>query len=217
MVYTTLADQRQPLSRETRKLPIGIVSELPGDDGPRSGEEEQLGLGREVSHLIRGKERPPGLMRRVSDAGFGGIERAGHGLELDGFVAEKIGDQARCFVIIDAEDLEHAGIREEGSGAGAIGGFQLVDILEDGPELEAVTRHETHGAFDRGETAEACELVEEEEHGLARLLRFPRHRGEASGEHQAQPAGIGLEAIGRQDEEDRGCAVLEIREGEFGS
>ena len=78
-------------------------------------------------------------MRRPGDAGFGGVERAGHGLELDRFIAEEIGDEPRSFVIVDAEDLEHAGIREEGPGAGAIDGFELVDILKDRPELEAVT------------------------------------------------------------------------------
>lgn len=156
-------------------------------------------------------------MCRVSDAGFGGIERAGHGLELDGFVAEEIGDEPRGLVIVDPEDLEHAGIREERAGAGAVGGSELVDILEDRPELEAVASHETHGPFDRGETAEACELVEEEEHRLSRQAWLSCHGREARGQHQAQPAGIGLKAIRRQDEEDRGRPVLEIREGEVGS
>lgn len=153
----------------------------------------------------------------VGDAGFGGIERAGHGLELDGLVAEEIGDKARGLVIVDAEDLEDAGIGEEGASARAVGGFQLVDILEDRPELETVTGHETHGAFDRGEPAEACELVEEEENGFARLLRVSRHGGDASGQHQAKPAGIDLQAIGRQNEENRRCPVLEIGEGKIGS
>lgn len=73
-------------------------------------------------------------MRRVGDASFGGVERARHGLKLDRLVAEEIGDEAGGFVIVDAEDLEDASIREEGSGAGAVGGFELVDILEDRPE-----------------------------------------------------------------------------------
>ena len=115
----------------------------------------------DVPDLIGCEERPSGLVRRVSDAGFGGIERAGDGLELDGLIAEEIGDEARCVVIVDTEDLEDAGIREEGPGAGAIDGFELVDILEDRPELEAVTGHEAHGPFDRGEAAEARELVKE--------------------------------------------------------
>ncbi len=165
-----------------------------------------------VPDLIGREQRPSGLMRGPGDTRFGGIERTGHGLELDGLVAEEIRDQAGCLLIVDAEDLEDAGIREEGSGARAIGGLELVDVLENRPELETVTGHETHGAFDRGETAEACELVEEEQHRLARLLRFTCHGCQARGQHQAQPIGIGLETIRRQDEEDRCRPMLQVCE-----
>ena len=46
--------------------------------------------------------------------------------------------------------------------------------LEDGPELEAVARHEAHGALHGFQTAEGSELVEEEKGRAQRGLRAVR-------------------------------------------
>ena len=75
--------------------------------------------------FIRRKELLAGLVGRVLDRGFPGVEGMGHCLVQDGPVPEEIGDGARCLAIVDAEDLEHAGIQEESPGAGTVGGFPL--------------------------------------------------------------------------------------------
>ncbi len=147
------------------------------------------------------------------------IQIAAGGLEDDGLLAEKIGDQPCALMIVDPEDLEHAGIAHEGAGTAAVGGAQLVDILKDGPELDAVARHQTHGAFDRRQMAKGGEFIEQIEDGCGRSGRGPDrgsgHVLQALRDHQTQPAGIGTEAIGRQDEEDGRGTRLEIREGKI--
>jgi len=73
------------------------------------------------------------------------VERPAHGLEHHGFLSEQIGDEACAIVIVDPEDLQDTGIAQEGSGALSVGGPELVDILQDGPELDAVAGHQAHG------------------------------------------------------------------------
>ena len=73
-------------------------------------------------------------------------------------------------MIVDAKDLQDAGVAQEGAGALAIGGAELVDILEDRPELDAIARHQAHGALDGGQVAEGGEFIQQVQHrrrGLA--------------------------------------------------
>ena len=92
-----------------------------------------------------------------------------------------------------------------------------MNVLQDRPELDAVAGHEAHCALDGGEVAEGGELIQQVEDRHGRLGGVARHVGQALRDEQTQPAGIGGEAIGRQDEEHRGVAALEIGKAEIGS
>jgi hypothetical protein len=100
------------------------------------------------------------VLLAVGDPRLLGIKRAGHSLEDDSFLSEQIRDEARAVVVVDAEHLQHAGIREEGSGALSVGRTKLVEILQDRPELDTVTRHQPHGTFDGRQVSKRRELVE---------------------------------------------------------
>gem|GEM_PF-6733903 len=69
------------------------------------GEEQQFGLLRQVTDLIRGQQRPGRVLLAVGDSGLFGIERPAHGLEHHGFLPEQIGDKPGAVVIVDAEHL----------------------------------------------------------------------------------------------------------------
>ena len=110
------------------------IPQFPGDDWPLSGDEQQLAGLRHVADLIGRQKGPADMLLADSYAGGLGIQRPTHGLKDDGFLSEEIGDQAGAIVIVDAEDLEDAGVGKEGPGALAVGGAQLMDVLEDRPE-----------------------------------------------------------------------------------
>ena len=57
-------------------------------------------------------------------------------------------------MIVDAEYLQHAGIAEEGAGALAIGGAELVNALQDRPKLHPVASHQAHSLLDRSRVAQ---------------------------------------------------------------
>ena len=92
-----------------------------------------------------------------------------------------------------------------------------MNVLQDGPELYAIAGHEAHCALDWGQVAEGGELIQQVEDRHGRLGGVARHVGQALRDEQTQPAGIGGEAIGRQDEEHRDVAALEISKAEIGS
>ncbi len=83
-----------------------------------------------------------------------------------------------------------------------------MNVLQDRPELDAVAGHEAHCALDGGQVAKGGELIQQIEDRHGRLGGVARHVGQALRDEQAQPAGIGGEPIGRQDEEHRGVACL---------
>src|SRR3546814_5710482 len=105
------------------------------------------------------------MLRSKRYAGFLRVDRAAHRFEHDRLLAEQIGDELGAVVIVDPEYLQHAGVGQEGAGAALIERAELVDILQDGPELNAVAGHQAHGAFDGFKAAERGELIEQEQHG----------------------------------------------------
>ena len=84
-------------------------------------------------------------------------------------------------------------------------------------ELDAIAGHEAHSAFYGGEVAEGGEFIQQVEDRHGGLGGIAGHVGEALGDEQAQPARIGRKAIGRQDEEHRDVAALEIGKAEIGA
>ena len=76
--------------------------------------------------------------------------------------------------------------------------------------MDAIARHQADGPPDLLKPAERGELIEQEEN---RPRRFDGRAGEiAQGgvDHQAQPAVIGFEPVGRQDQKHRYDAGNEI-------
>ena len=63
--------------------------------------------------------------------------------------------------------------------------------------------------------AEGGELIQQVENRRGRLGGVARHVDQALRDEQTQPSGIGGEPIGRQDEEHRGVAALEIGKTEI--
>lgn len=47
--------------------------------------------------------------------------------------------EVRAFMVVKAEALQYPGVGQEGSGLLAIDGLQLMHVLKDWPELDAVT------------------------------------------------------------------------------
>src|SRR3546814_1157805 len=82
------------------------------------------------------------MLRSKRYAGFLRVDRAAHRFEHDRLLAEQIGDELGAVVIVDPEYLQHAGVGQEGAGAALIERAELVDILQDGPELNAVAGHQ---------------------------------------------------------------------------
>jgi len=124
--------------------------------------------------------------------GLFGVERTSRRIEHDGLLTKQIGNQSRAVMIVDAEDLQHAGIRQKRAGPPTIGGAQLMDVLDDRPELHAVACHQTHGPFDRGEMTRRRELVEEIE-----------NRGrESLGEGGVQVMSVRLWAISKRSQRE---------------
>ena len=155
---------------QTLELTILVVAQLAGQNGPLSGQEQQLAILGHVADLIGREERATNMLLAERDAGGLGVERPAHGLENHRFMPEHVGDQAGALVVVDPEYLHDARVREECAGALPVGGAQLMHVLEDGPELEAVAGHQPHGALDRVEAAERCEFVEQVEDGRCGLL-----------------------------------------------
>ena len=81
-------------------------------------------------------------------------------------------------MIVDPERLDHAGIGQEGPGALAIERAELVHVLEDRPELEAIARHQPHRALHRLQSAKHRELIEQEQLRAFRPGRGARHVGD---------------------------------------
>src|SRR3546814_16481041 len=103
------------------------------------------------------------MLRSERYAGFVAVDRAAHGLEHDRLLAEQIGDELGAVVIVDPEYLQDAGIGQEGAGAALVERAELVNVLQDRPELDAVTGHQPHSALDRFETAQRGKFIEQEQ------------------------------------------------------
>ena len=91
-----------------------------------------------------------------------------------------------------------------------------MDVLQDRPELQTVTRHQAHGALDGLQPPERGELIEQQQHRTRRLGGRPRQFIDCLRDQQAQPARIGIEPVGWQDQEYRSYAFLEIGKGKIG-
>ncbi len=139
------------------------------------GPEEDLAVRPQAHGLVGGEEGAGGEVGAGALAfarmatGEEGRVAAGGGGGLVGHcsAAEGAGEPSGGLEVGRGGDLHEASIGEEGTGALAVGGAELVQVLQDGPELDAEACHEAYGALDGVEAAEGGELVEQEEHGRA--------------------------------------------------
>lgn len=180
-----------------RELCIGVVPEFSGKDWPLPGEEEQGPTFRQVADLIRGKQRPAGMLFAIGQASFLAIQVAACRFEDDGALAEQIGDQAGGVVVIDAKNLQDTRVAQEGAGALTVDVAELVDVLEDGPELDAVACHQPHCPFDGRQVTKRREFIEEVQHTDARRGQRPNDVLQALRDHQTQPARVGGQPVWR--------------------
>jgi len=181
---------------------------------------------RELHDFIGGQQIAAG------DRGAGRRHVAGFevlGLIPDRFLSHRLAQPLGRLEVVHAEDLLHPGIGDEGRGPCAVEIAKLAHVLQDRPELEAVARHQTHGALHRFQTAKGGELIEQEEGrglqalhgglcgylGAEGLFRVPCDLLEGLRDKEAQPAAVGVQTVGRQDEEDGGDPVAQIREVEI--
>src|SRR3546814_17848747 len=110
------------------------------------------------------------MLRSEGYAGLVRVDRAAHALEHDRFLAEQIGDELGAVVIVDAEYLQDAGVRQEGAGAALVERAELVNVLKDRPELDDVAGHEAHSALDGLEADAGGELIEQEKRSEGRRV-----------------------------------------------
>src|SRR3546814_19034847 len=142
------------------------------------------------------------MLRSERYAGLFRVDRAAHALEHDRFLAEQIGDELGAVVIVDAEYLQDAGVRQEGPGAALVERAELVNVLKDRPELEAVAVHEDHRALDGFEAAGGGALFEPEQDGAGWGGRRGLGMCQPVRDHRAEPTRKGGEPSGRRNQRD---------------
>src|SRR3546814_5824462 len=81
------------------------------------------------------------------------------------FLAEQSRDELGAIVIVDPEYLQDACVRQEGAGAALVERAELVNVLQDRPELDAVARHQAHRPLDGFETAQRGKFIEQDQDG----------------------------------------------------
>lgn len=148
------------------KLRVGVVAQLFSQDGMLAPDEQQLLLQGQGSHLVGREQGPPGVLLRLVAAKLARRRRfrAVNHRRLPCQVGHELG----AFVVRDPEELQHPGVGQEGIGLLAIDAAQLVNVLQDGPQLDAVARHEPHCLFDGGKMPQGGEFVQQVHDGLGR-------------------------------------------------
>ena len=95
-------------------------------------EEQELQILAQRADLIGREQGAADMLRSERYAGLLRVDRAAHALEHDRFLAEQIGDELGAVVIVDAEYLQDAGVRQEGAGAALAGLGNSVGSLSEG-------------------------------------------------------------------------------------
>lgn len=121
-LYMLLKADRSRWIEPVGELAIGIIAQFGGDDGPLSGEEQELVVRIECADLVWGEQGAPDMLLAEADAGGFCVEGAAHRFEHDCFLPEQVGDKLRALLIVDAEHLQDAGVGQEGAGALAVEG-----------------------------------------------------------------------------------------------
>lgn len=177
--------------------------------------EEDLDVRGQAHSLVGCEQGPRGKVRAGARAGAAvsagqQVRRAAGGaacLISHGGVAEALGQPFGGVQVGGCCDLDEAGVGEKGAGVLAIGGAELGEVLENGPELEAQAGHQPGGLQRRLQPAEGGELVQEQQHGRgAGPLRRTGQLCDALGHQQAEPARVRSHPVRRQHQE-HGCGA----------
>src|SRR3546814_10237233 len=105
---------------------------------PLPREEQELQILAQRADLIGREQGAADMLRSERYAGLFRVDRAAHALEHDRFLAEQIGDELGAVVIVDAEYLQEAGVRQEGAGAAPVERARREGHTS---ELQSLTRH----------------------------------------------------------------------------
>ena len=121
--------------------------------------EQDLDVRGQAHGLVRSKQGSCGEVG--AGAGAGAAVCAGPGQHVrraagsvagvvgHGGVAEALGQPFGGVEVGGGCDLDDPGVGEEGAGVLAVGGAELGEVLQDGPELEAEAGHEAGGLHRR--------------------------------------------------------------------
>jgi hypothetical protein len=126
---------KQPL-----ELGVSVITQLLRDRRGLSLNAQKLVFRAELHNLIRGQQIASGEI--VADA-EGVAWLVAVSLISCGFLAHHLAQPFCRFKIIHPEDLLYPGIGDEGSGPFAIEVLKLAHVLQNWPELKAVTMIET--------------------------------------------------------------------------
>ena len=131
---------------QTGELAIGVVAELVDHERTFALAEQQEEVGRHPHNLV-GRGEPAGGDVSAGAGGGRAVRknacrpRRAVGGVFDGGVVERLWEQVGGGMVVDPERPDDAGAGREGAGLVAVDRFELVYVLEDGPELEAVAGH----------------------------------------------------------------------------
>ena len=132
------------------ELGINIVAQLLRDGGGLTLHAQELVFRAELHDFIGGEQIA--AREVVAEAGaITGFEAVG--LESGGFLTDHLAQPLGCLKIIHSEDLLHPGIGNECARAFAVEVLELAHILQNGPELQPIARHQPHGALHGLQTA----------------------------------------------------------------
>lgn len=142
------------------ELSIAVKNDPPGKEWELPRTEQELSVKPE-SHDLVGREQPAWDRMFTDGAAMGGahdklltvVGGPTFGTVLDGFLPYHFRDQIRSIVVVDTKHLEDTGVGEESTGAVAVKVTELVNVLQDRPELDTVSSHKPHGASNRLELA----------------------------------------------------------------
>ena len=193
------AEERVDLEQPA-EFGIGVVAQLARADGRHAGLEQDFLIRRQAANFMQVEQRPTHQVAGGAGVGTAGGQmpplpcppaRAGF-VGFGGLAKPRLTHSA-VSVSLTLNTWTRPALDRKVPECGR-SGAELVEVLEDRPELHAVAGHQPHGALDRFEPAEGGELIEQEQHRHQRL-HAARQVGHGLRHHQAEPAAVGAEPV----------------------
>jgi hypothetical protein len=160
--------------KQPRKLFIRLIAQLPNDQRILPNPHQQQRIGGELHDLVGVHEIARGEVLGLAKGSFGVFDH--HILFAlparfigDRFAAHRLRQHIGGIKVIDPERLKDTGVGQECPGALPIQTAELVDVLQNRPELQAVSGHQAHCALDGLQPPERGKLIEQEQHRTRRF------------------------------------------------